>query len=281
LEIHRATLDTCAQATGTVVVIDVLRAFTTAAFAFAAGAADITLVGAIEEAFALRERNPDLLLAGEVYGLPIESFDYGNSPSAFLDADLSGRRLVQRTSAGTQGVVRSQNADTLLASSLCCARATVDTIRRHPGAPITLVITGARPDDPADEDAACADYLEALLTGQEPDRAEIVRRVRESQVAAKFLDPADPRFPSADLDCAVNIDRFDFALPVRRQEGQLVMEPGPHSPALVAQAQVCPAASTGDLAFSTARHAGHGPAASICHSVKLLCTRRGLPAERY
>jgi 2-phosphosulfolactate phosphatase len=72
LEIHRATLDTCAQATGTVVVIDVLRAFTTAAFAFAAGAADITLVGAIEEAFALRERNPDLLLAGEVYGLPIE-----------------------------------------------------------------------------------------------------------------------------------------------------------------------------------------------------------------
>jgi 2-phosphosulfolactate phosphatase len=168
LEIHRATLDTCAQATGTVVVIDVLRAFTTAAFAFAAGAADITLVGAIEEAFALRERNPDLLLAGEVYGLPIESFDYGNSPSAFLDADLSGRRLVQRTSAGTQGVVRSQNADTLLASSLCCARATVDTIRRHPGQPITLVITGARPDDPADEDAACADYLEALLTGQKP-----------------------------------------------------------------------------------------------------------------
>ena len=98
--------------------------------------------------------------------------------------------------------------------------------------------------------------------------------VRESQVAGKFLDPADPRFPSADLDCAVNIDRFDFALPVRRQEGQLVMEPGPHSPALVAQAQVCPAASTGDLAFSTARHAGHGPAASICHSVKRLCTSR-------
>jgi 2-phosphosulfolactate phosphatase len=59
LEIQRATLDTCAQATGTVVVIDVLRAFTTAAYAFAAGAADITLVGATEEAFALRERNPD------------------------------------------------------------------------------------------------------------------------------------------------------------------------------------------------------------------------------
>jgi hypothetical protein len=63
------------------------------------------------------------------------------------------------------------------------------------------------------------------MTGREPDRTEIVRRVRESQVAAKFLDPADPRFPPADLDCAVDIDRFDFALLMRRQEGQLVMEP--------------------------------------------------------
>ena len=43
--IQRATRETCGEATGTVVVIDVLRAFTTAAYAFAAGAADITLVG--------------------------------------------------------------------------------------------------------------------------------------------------------------------------------------------------------------------------------------------
>jgi 2-phosphosulfolactate phosphatase len=226
LEIQRATLETCAEATGTVVVIDVLRAFTTAAYAFAAGAADITLVADIEEAFALRQRDPDLLLAGEVYGLPVEGFDYGNSPSAFLNTDLSGRRLVQRTSAGTQGVVLSQKADTLLAASLCCAQATVEYIRGHPLQPITLVITGARPADPADEDAACADYLEALLTGGKPDRAEIARRVRESQVAAKFLDPASPNFPSADLDCAVDIDRFDFALAVERRAGRLVMEAG-------------------------------------------------------
>jgi 2-phosphosulfolactate phosphatase len=225
LEIQRATLDTCAEASGTVVVIDVLRAFTTAAYAFAAGAADITLVADIEEAFALRERDPDLLLAGEVYGLPITGFDYGNSPSAFLEVDLSGRRLVQRTSAGTQGVVLSRKADTLLAASLCCVGATVEYIRRHAVPPISLVITGARPADPADEDVACADYLEALLMGHTPDRTEIARRVRESQVAGKFLDPASPNFPAADLDCAVDIDRFDFALPVERRDGQLVMEP--------------------------------------------------------
>ena len=45
--IQRATLQNCHTATGTVVVIDVLRAFTTAAYAFDAGADDITLVSTV------------------------------------------------------------------------------------------------------------------------------------------------------------------------------------------------------------------------------------------
>ncbi len=44
MEIHYATLETCSAATDTVVVIDVIRAFTTAAFAFAAGVRDVVPV---------------------------------------------------------------------------------------------------------------------------------------------------------------------------------------------------------------------------------------------
>ena len=90
VEIRRATLDSCHQADGVVVVVDVLRAFTTAAFAFAGGAEEILLVSTVEQAFDLRKELPDHLLMGEVGGLPIEGFDLPNSPTIVAKTDLLG-----------------------------------------------------------------------------------------------------------------------------------------------------------------------------------------------
>ena len=50
MRIERATNETCGAAIDTVVAIDVIRAFTTAAFALAAGARDIVPVGTVEQA---------------------------------------------------------------------------------------------------------------------------------------------------------------------------------------------------------------------------------------
>jgi 2-phosphosulfolactate phosphatase len=121
--------------------------------------------------------------------------------------------------------VRSRQAASLLAASLCCGTATAEYIRRQPTATVSLVITGSHAGSSGDEDVACADYLEALLRGKQPDTADIVRRVRQSWAARKFNDPSGAEFPPADLDCAVDIDRFDFAMPVRRQRDRLVLEP--------------------------------------------------------
>ncbi|MEP7188460.1 MAG: 2-phosphosulfolactate phosphatase, partial [Roseiflexaceae bacterium] len=142
MHIERATNETCGLATGVVVAIDVIRAFTTAAFALATGARDIVPVGTVEQALELRTRFPDALLIGEVGGYPIDGFDFGNSPSAFLGQDLAGRRLIQRTSAGTQGLVLSLKAETLFAGSLVCAAATARALARSRPAAVTLVATG-------------------------------------------------------------------------------------------------------------------------------------------
>jgi 2-phosphosulfolactate phosphatase len=224
MQIERCTNDTCGAATGAVVAIDVIRAFTTAAFALAAGARDIVPVGTVEEALVLRDRFPGALAMGEVGGYPIEGFDFGNSPSELLGRDLAGRRLIQRTSAGTQGLVRSLKAETLFAGSLVCAAATARAIRRLAPATVTLVATGVFPGRDGDEDIACADYLAALLTGSDIDTAALVGRVRASGSGQLFAAADHPAFPAADLDCCVDVDRFDFAMQVERRDGMLVLE---------------------------------------------------------
>jgi len=221
---QRATLQDCHNATGTVVVIDVLRAFSTAAFAFAAGARDIILVSTVEQAFELRRQKPDVLLMGEVNGLPIPGFDLSNSPAALNNRDLSGRHLVQRTSAGTQGVVRSINASTLLTCSFVCATATTRFILELQPGPVTFVLTGLRPGGWGEEDAACADYLEALLLGQKPDPQLYLQRVRQSRTGELFSDPSQTDFSSLDLDYCLQIDRFDFAMIVEHLDGQFLMK---------------------------------------------------------
>lgn len=222
-EFSRATLEDCHQATGTVVVIDVLRAFSTAAYAFAAGAAAIRLAGTVEEALALRAAAPGSLLMGEVDGLPVPGFDFGNSPPQFDGLDLRGRLLIQRTTSGTQGALLSRGAEHLLAASFVNARATARAVRDLPPRWVTFVISGARPGGWGDEDAACADYLQALLGGAPADLEALLERVRNSPPGRQFTDPTMPDFPPQDLAYCLAIDRFDFAMPVERQGRFLVM----------------------------------------------------------
>jgi len=225
MEFCQATLETCPDATGAVVAIDVVRAFTTAAYAFAAGASEIILAGTVEEALTLREQFPGTFLMGEVDGLPVSEFDFGNSPTEIAGLDLTGRRLIQRTSAGTQGVVRSTSAELLLAGSLVCAGATARYLRQAQPERVTFVITGILLGRDGDEDIACADYLTALLRGEQPDIAPFIRRVYESTTGHLFTDPDHPEFSEADLARCVEVDRFDFALVVERRDGLWLLKP--------------------------------------------------------
>ena len=84
------------------------------------------------------------------------------------------------------------------------------------------MITG-RSYNGGDEDLACAEYLEELLKGNQPDDNPFIRRVRESRDAFPHLDPQQKEFPLSDLDYSAHIDRFDFAMPIRRENGQLIM----------------------------------------------------------
>src|SRR5499427_10562356 len=114
MEIRLASLLQGAQeAAGTTIIIDVFRAFTTAAVAFERGATQIVLVAEIDEALALRRRGVGHLCVGEVDGKRPPGFDFGNSPYEVSQADFTGKTLIQSTRAGTVGVNAAAAASSL------------------------------------------------------------------------------------------------------------------------------------------------------------------------
>lgn len=215
MEIRRLSLIPGAKnATGLAVIIDVFRAFTTAAYAFSNGATKILPVGSVEEALELRKLHPDWLLMGEEGGIKVEAFDYGNSPSEIKEVPLVGRTIVQRTSAGTQGIVNAVNASEVLPGSFVIADAIVDYIRARNPETVSLVAMGWGGREKAPEDELFAEYLQIRLNGGEPDFQEMKRKIREHSQGAKFFDPAQPQFFEGDFHAAMDLNRFNFVLRV-------------------------------------------------------------------
>jgi 2-phosphosulfolactate phosphatase len=211
-------------ASDTVVVIDVLRSFTTAAVALSQGARAVYPVENITTAAALAKRLGQTVSVGAVGGGdPVPGFDFGNSPSQLIGANLQDKAVVMSTAAGVRGLQRFHQARRLFASSLVCARATAEAIRASKAQEICFVITGEWVDRDGDEDIACADYIEALLRGEPVTPDSFVSRVRQSDFGHRFSAGTWPNLPMADLDLACQIDRFAFAMPVTRQDGLMLI----------------------------------------------------------
>jgi len=145
------------RATGVVAVIDVFRAFTSAAVVLANGASCIFMVRSVEEALELRRVGIGQFCIGEVDGRQPEGFDFGNSPFEIASVHFHGETVIQRTSAGTQGIVlASSRAERLYAASLVTANATARAVLSGSPETVTLVAMGGEGIRRTDEDELCA-----------------------------------------------------------------------------------------------------------------------------
>lgn len=212
-------------ATGVTVVIDVLRAFTTAAYAFDKGVRKILPVSSVDEALALKRAIPESMIMGEVNGLKPEGFDFGNSPASITRGNIIGKTLIQRTSAGTQGLVKAVNAMHLLAGSFVVAKPTAEILQMMKPDRISFIITGTSLGRDGDEDLACAEYIEALVRNDDPDPVMYLDRIRTSSVGQSFLSGNTPYLLETDLAMSAQSNIFDFVLVVNKEEDRLVMRP--------------------------------------------------------
>ncbi len=215
-------LEGARRAKGVVVVVDVFRAYTTAAVALSMGAEKIVLVAEVEEALDLRRRGVGDLCMGEVGGVRPPGFDFGNSPSELAVADVASKTIVQSTRAGTVGMAAATGADALYGGSLAVASATVRAVKSLDARLVTIVAMGSEGRVRTDEDEQCALFMRNLLHGARPDHESVRRLVLAGQEARKYGNPATPHWPAADREMATRIDSHDFAIRVEREDGLLV-----------------------------------------------------------
>ena len=220
------SLNEAHKARGVVVVIDVLRAFTTAACAFEAGADRIFPVATIDEAFNLRQSIPWALIMGEDLGNKVGGFDFGNSPAEISNQNLDGKILIQRTTAGTQGIVQVQGADQLLAASFVVASATGNFIQTLKPSLVSFVVTGDSYGRDGDEDRACGEYIEALIKGMYPNPDKFSNRVKSSSVGMTVSAGEIATVSANDLELSIQINKFDFYMPVIFDDGALIIIKG-------------------------------------------------------
>jgi 2-phosphosulfolactate phosphatase len=226
MEVHLASLISGAKtARGTVVIIDVFRAFTTAAVAFSRGARRIIMVDTLAKALSLRSAGLGDYCIGERHGARPAGFDFGNSPSVLAHANIAGKTLIQTTSNGTAGIVSARHGERVYAAALVNAEATVQAILRRAPAIVTLVAIGRGALTRADEDEICALYLRSRLQGRKPD-ADAVRTLLATMVPPPDADLiASGDYDPGDREIAAAIDAAPFAIRVRTEGEMLIATP--------------------------------------------------------
>jgi 2-phosphosulfolactate phosphatase len=148
---------------GSVVLIDVLRATTTICHAMENGAQRVIPVGDLGEATSFVESlgRANLVLGGERDALPIEGFDLGNSPLEYTEESVGGSNVVLLTSNGCSALTRMRHVHAVAIASFANHRTVVDWLLKE-GRDVVICCAGSR-DQFCIEDSVCAGLLVSRL----------------------------------------------------------------------------------------------------------------------
>ncbi len=200
------------KAKGIAVIIDVFRAFSVACYAVESGAVRIIATSGVSEAFQLKDKYKNSVLVGERDEKKIEGFDFGNSPTEIIKADLTGKTVIHTTTAGTQGLINAINADIILTGSFVNAGAVVKYIKAANPKYVSLVAMGYRATCSAEEDLLCAELIKSELNSE---GREAIDRIPELQNSSgqRFFNPVNLDFsPPTDFFLCTMVNKFDFVL---------------------------------------------------------------------
>lgn len=210
------------KAKGLVVIIDVIRAFTTACFVMNNGARSIIPVDDLNLACKLKKDNPGYILIGERDGLKQPGFDFGNSPAEIENVNFRGKIIIQTTSRGTQAISNASKAKEVITGAFVNAQAVIDYIKKLSPKIVSLVCTDA--SGKGNEDIMFAKYVKGCLTGKPLDFEKIRKHLKNHPHAYKFLVKPMTKFAKRDFHLCLDLDRFNFVLRVHKDRDNSMRE---------------------------------------------------------
>ncbi|MHA1626590.1 MAG: 2-phosphosulfolactate phosphatase [Candidatus Asgardarchaeia archaeon] len=193
------------------IAIDVLRATSSIVTAIYKGASIVIPVSSVEEAFSMKEKMGDVILAGEVDCFRIEGFDKGNSPLEFLRDDVMGKKIILKTTNGTPLVRKLRHSRKIFACSLLNLSATVNAVRdalEEFGDIRVLIAEAGTKGLFTEEDHLCATLLSQKIMGIRLDLSDVTDYILSTPNGKKLIKKGfyeDVKFCS-------KIDRFNVVV---------------------------------------------------------------------
>ena len=170
-ELYKDEFHTC-------VVIDVLRATSAICAGLANGVERFIPVSTVDEARALQAEG--CIAAAERNGRIVEGFDFGNSPVAYMEADLAGKTIALTTTNGTKAIGMAKDMPQVAIGSINNLDAISTWLMQQPGH-VLLLCSGWK-DKFNLEDTICAGAIADRLI----DIARY-KSIEDSTIAAKHL----------------------------------------------------------------------------------------------
>jgi 2-phosphosulfolactate phosphatase len=199
------------------IVIDVIRAFTVAHYAFLAGVREIWLAQSVESAFQIKRDFPDVLLAGEVNGLPIEGFDLDNSPAHLVKHGVKKKILVQKTTNGVKAALNALNADEVYVTGFSNAKTTAQYLKHKwkQADSVKMNIIASHPT--GEDDLACAEYIRDIIEDSPQVSCNSIKhQIQHASVAKKFYDPTQIAFNRNDMDFCLQELNSPFVMKINK-----------------------------------------------------------------
>jgi len=209
------------QAKGLVIVIDVLRAFSTTCYIVNNNAKYIIPVETREQAFDLKNKNSDYILIGERHGKPIEGFDYNNSPSQIEKVDFTDKIIIMTTTAGTKGIINVKYADEILTGSFVNSEATIKYIEQKNPTVVSFVCTDSSYYN--NEDYLYASYIKSHLEKRPLNFLDIKNSLLNHPCTYGFIKEPITEHSRQDFKLCMETNKFNFVIKAKKLKDNVAL----------------------------------------------------------